>query len=257
MPAIVQHAAARQALTIIAQEAKDGRTLSYQDLAIALERSPKDARAMAQVCDLLDSAATLAHRPLMALWTVRNAAENINPKAWVRDALPGHEFSDVDEHAIRDALDRLAGMGNRKAWTYVHSVILQEETLARLEGREPPQATDSLNDLGSDEPRVIATAGRRYVRDHAVRAEVVRRSGGACEFCGGSSFKRADGTRYLECHHIIALSDDGEDRLTNVIALCPGHHREAHFGEMRAEMEQRMVIIVRDKELSARGPHRT
>lgn len=252
----VQHQMARHALPIIAEKAKAGGELTYTSLAVALGRSQKDARAVAQVCDLLDAAATLARRPLMALWTVRTAAGRINPHAWKKDALPGlrdalieearlHTFSDADENAIRSALGQLSGVGNRKAWRRVSEVVPQEEMLARLQGQ---RQMDTLNDLGTDEPPVITTNGRRYVRDPAVRAAVMQRAHGRCEFCGELGFKRADGSRYLECHHIIALSDDGQDRLTNVIALCPGHHREAHFGESSAEMEKRMVVIVREKE---------
>ena len=254
----VQHEAARRALTIIAAAAKAGTKLNYQDLAAALGRKRTGARAMAQVCDLLDAAATLACRPSMALWTVRNATGNINPQAWVRDGLPGlrelliaeaetHHFSDADESAIQVALGQLTGMGNRKAWIYVRSLIPQEQMLKRLEGREPSPENDSLNDLGSDEPPVIIATGRRYLRDAAVRAEVMKRASGNCEFCEEPGFRCSDGKRYLECHHIIALADDGKDRVTNVIALCPGHHREAHFGERREEMEKRMVVIVREK----------
>jgi hypothetical protein len=29
--------------------------------------------------------------------------------------------------------------------------------------------------------------------------------------------------------------------MTNVIALCPNHHREAHFGERRAALEREMI----------------
>ena len=262
--ASVQHKAAQEALIVIAKAAKARTTLNYQSLAPALGREPTHARAMAQGCDLLDSAATLARRPLMALWTVRNAAGNVNSKAWVANTLPGlrelliaeaeaHEFSDIDEGAIRDALGRLVGVGNRKAWVHMRDVIPQQEMLDRLEGREPSAETDSLNDLGTNEPPIIITAGRRYVRDAAVRAAVMVRAAGKCEFCKEPGFKRLDGGRYLECHHIIALSDNGEDRMTNVIALCPSHHREAHFGESSAEMEKEMVVIVREKEADPNG----
>lgn len=261
--ASVQHETARRALTIIAEEAAAGRQLTYRGLAVALGRSAKDARAVAQVCDLLDSAAALARRPLMALWTVRNAAGQINPQAWAKDTLPGlrdglieqaraHTFSDSDAAAIRNALDNLTGMGNRKAWIRVREVIPQEEMLARLQGRELQQ-TDSLNDLGTDEPPMIPSGGRSYARDPKVREAVIERAGGACEYCGRLGFKRPDGTRYLESHHIIALSNRGQDRMTNVIALCPGHHREAHFGEDSTEMERRMVDIVREKQAKPKG----
>jgi hypothetical protein len=32
--------------------------------------------------------------------------------------------------------------------------------------------------------------------------------------------------------------------MTNVIALCPGDHREAHFGERRAELEKAMILKI-------------
>jgi hypothetical protein len=254
-PAGVQHEAARQALPIIAKAARTGAKLTYQGLALAIGRPIKHARAVAQVCDLLDSASTLSHRPLMALWTVRSANGEINPDAWVKDALPelrdlliaeaeAHEFSEADEYAMRGALDDLLGMGNRKAWEHVRTCIPQAVMVARLKGEEPPPGLDSLNDLGNDQAPVIATVGRRYVRDQAVRDAVIRRAKGLCEFCHQPGFMKPDGTRYLECHHIIALAAQGEDRMTNVIALCPGHHREAHFGRDAAAMEAEMVRIV-------------
>jgi hypothetical protein len=259
-PAGVQHEAARQALPIIAKAARTGGKLTYQSLALAIGRPVKHARAVAQVCDLLDSASTLSHRPLMALWTVRSANGEINPDAWVKDALPElrdlliaeaevHEFSEADEYAMRGALDDLLGMGNRKAWEHVRTIIPQAVMAARLKGEEPPPpGLDSLNDLGTDQALVIATVGRRYVRDQAVRDAVMRRAKGTCEFCQQPGFMKADRTRYLECHHIIALAAQGEDRMTNVIALCPGHHREAHFGENSAAMEAEMVRIVAEKQ---------
>jgi hypothetical protein len=39
--------------------------------------------------------------------------------------------------------------------------------------------------------------------------------------------------------------------MTNVIALCPKHHREAHFGkrqvELEKEMRQKVMIILEGK----------
>lgn len=260
LPATTQHWVARQALPLIAKAAVAGTTLTYQGLATALDRPSGHARAMAQVCDLLDSAATLSHRPLMALWTVRNARGKVNKDAWTKNTIEGlrdellkqaerHQFTEADATAMFGALERLTGMGNRKAWKWVGKKIPQEEMLARLRGVEPPlQQLDSINDLGTDEPPVVLAAGRRYVRDQAVRDAVIKRAGGVCEFCKQPSFRKPDGSHYLEAHHIIALAAQGEDRMTNVIALCPGHHREAHFGEDASVMEERMVRIVEEKQ---------
>lgn len=46
---------------------------------------------------------------------------------------------------------------------------------------------------------------------------------------------------YIEAHHIIALSQQGEDTPQNVIALCPEHHREAHYGAEAEKLEQEFL----------------
>ncbi|MGX4803986.1 hypothetical protein [Bradyrhizobium guangdongense] len=42
---------------------------------------------------------------------------------------------------------------------------------------------------------------------------------------------------------ILALADEGADRMTNVIAICPGEHREVHFGERRDEKGEMIVKV--------------
>ena len=84
-----------------------------------------------------------------------------------------------------------------------------------------------------------------YARDPKVRDEVLRRAKGMCEFCGALGFIKPDGSRYLESHHIIALARDGADRMTNVIALCPNDHREAHFGTTSEQIETEMISRLR------------
>jgi 5-methylcytosine-specific restriction enzyme A len=75
--------------------------------------------------------------------------------------------------------------------------------------------------------------GQVYVRNPVVRQQALKRAGGKCEWCGEPGFQMADGSVFLETHHIRALSDGGPDVVTNVAALCPNHHREAHYGANR------------------------
>jgi hypothetical protein len=42
----------------------------------------------------------------------------------------------------------------------------------------------------------------------------LRRANGRCEFCGRLGFITPDGGRYLESRHVIALANDGKNRLT-------------------------------------------
>lgn len=104
---------------------------------------------------------------------------------------------------------------------------------------------DAINDIGWDVPdRAIVPGVIRYARNPKIREAVKRRAQGKCEYCGEEGFKTSDGTPYLECHHIIALAHDGADRMCNVIALCPNHHREVHHGQRSEELEQAMIEIV-------------
>jgi len=83
-----------------------------------------------------------------------------------------------------------------------------------------------------------------------VRQQVLRRSGGCCEWCGIAGFKTLAGAVYLETHHVIPLCEGGADTVANVIALCANDHRRAHFCEESVEM--RAILLLRLAELQAR-----
>ncbi|WP_444936244.1 HNH endonuclease [Microbulbifer sp. JMSA004] len=87
-------------------------------------------------------------------------------------------------------------------------------------------------------------ASNQYSRNPDVRRSVLERAKGYCEFCGAEGFKTLAGARYLETHHIVPLSELGEDSARNVIALCPNHHRQAHYGENRDLLREKCMIHV-------------
>jgi HNH endonuclease len=70
---------------------------------------------------------------------------------------------------------------------------------------------------------------KRYVRDPLVVEVVLANAKGFCAHCTLSApFLRMNGEPYLEAHHIIPLSEGGQDVVENVLALCPNCHRMAH-----------------------------
>lgn len=71
-----------------------------------------------------------------------------------------------------------------------------------------------------------------YIRNPYVVAEVLDRANGTCERCKSiAPFKRkSDDSPYLEVHHRVPLSENGDDTVENALALCPNCHRELHFG---------------------------
>lgn len=96
----------------------------------------------------------------------------------------------------------------------------------------------SASGVGSDSPERRLETRCVVNRNPMVRERALRRSLGFCEYCGIPGFKRSDGSIYLETHHIVPLGEDGADRIKNVIALCPNHHREAHHGANAVAMRK-------------------
>lgn len=96
----------------------------------------------------------------------------------------------------------------------------------------------------NNDPEYLKRMRGIYKRDAAIRRKVVKRSKGSCEYCDQQGFRKIDGQYFVEAHHIISLSDQGPDKLTNVIALCPNHHREAHFGKRWKKMQKEFKMIL-------------
>ena len=106
-----------------------------------------------------------------------------------------------------------------------------------------PSAIDDLGEppAGSDTPERVLRLTQGYRRDDGIRAFVLARAAGKCEYCGEVEFLMGNGAPYLETHHILSLAKQGPDTVHNVIALCAGHHREAHYGQDALRLEQEFL----------------
>ncbi len=110
-------------------------------------------------------------------------------------------------------------------------------------------ASTAINDIDQDsvgnaDPEYRKRMAGSYVRDPKVRDLVLTRAGGICESCKEPGFLKRDGTLYLETHHVISLSEQGPDKMHNVIALCANDHRRAHFGKDWAELQDDFLEIL-------------
>lgn len=126
------------------------------------------------------------------------------------------------------------------------STIIEDSLADNIQTDQPPQAEESV---GSEPPlpfvdqfsiesmgedvRKRTVESDVFVRSAEIRRLVLERAGGRCEYCGTEGFRTAAGKIYLETHHVVPLSESGPDTVTNVVAICPNHHREAHYGEQR------------------------
>jgi 5-methylcytosine-specific restriction protein A len=117
-------------------------------------------------------------------------------------------------------------------------------TLTR--GAEMENALDDLSvpPEGNSFPDRAKVVIQVIKRDNRVRIHAIKRAKGKCEYCNTQGFPTINGSFYLEAHHIIALCDSGRDTVDNVIALCPQHHRQAHYGADAESLEAQFVVIL-------------
>ncbi len=114
-----------------------------------------------------------------------------------------------------------------------HVSAYDEETgSAVLRRGAPVSVVDQFDmaEVGAGGPTRRHSEGYVFVRSPKVRLAVLRRSNGRCEYCNVEGFRTQAGVAYLETHHITSLADGGLDVVSNVVALCANHHREAHYG---------------------------
>lgn len=105
---------------------------------------------------------------------------------------------------------------------------------------------DMIKDLPEGAVVKHEVATTEYARSSEVRRRVLARAMGRCEWCNAQAFSMADGRSFLETHHVLPLSEGGPDNDGNVVALCPNHHREAHFGANASDMRRLLRKKLRD-----------
>jgi 5-methylcytosine-specific restriction protein A len=84
-----------------------------------------------------------------------------------------------------------------------------------------------------------------YERSGAVKAYVLARAGGICECCKQPArYSRADGSPYLESHHMHRISDGGPDHPNWVEGICPNCHRRIHHGKDGDQLNRELQAYV-------------
>jgi len=108
--------------------------------------------------------------------------------------------------------------------------LLPEE---RLEALLLAGDENAVARLLQDEPAGIAEERRRYLmtevarRDRGLVEQLRELYDGECQICAWAP-RRSYGTELCEAHHVRWLSRGGNDALTNLVLVCPNHHRAIH-----------------------------
>ena len=106
---------------------------------------------------------------------------------------------------------------------------LSEQSIDELMDAIKDTSNEELSRIVHSNSKKRLVTSSQYNRDPYVRLYALRRSKGFCDLCENEApFLKKDGTPYLEVHHIIPLSEGGEDSWNNVCSLCPNCHRKMH-----------------------------
>ncbi|MCK9338244.1 MAG: HNH endonuclease [Arcobacteraceae bacterium] len=98
------------------------------------------------------------------------------------------------------------------------------------------QKVQTLNTIPTQVQREINI----YLRNNALRALVKARANYSCEMpdCDYIAFEKENGEKYIEVHHLIPLSEGGEDSISNTVALCPTCHRKIHYSQNKGQLKE-------------------
>lgn len=266
----VQHRDAAKLLHMIRRQGDRHPLLTYETAALALGRPAAHARAVAQMCDLLDAAAALAGIPALAMVKVRSKGGVINEKAW-RGEHPreliisrslGHVFTDQDYLDIEQALRRLQGLGNAAAWAEVRRRLGPAELFFRLTGSAAPSAprrpqASLPNEIveetvfeGAKKTIVVNV----YERDASARRKCIAYWGCTCMICGFDFAARYGelGAGFIHVHHLTPLAEIGAqyelNPVTDLRPVCPNCHAMLHAGDDTLGIEALREIMIRAQE---------
>ncbi len=103
---------------------------------------------------------------------------------------------------------------------------------------------EKVAEISNEEPERREYLIETYARNRGWVAEAKNRFGVycMCENCQ-NTFIKLDGQPYIEVHHIVALSDGGEDSLWNLAVLCAHHHRMAHFADKKTQLDLKDALL--------------
>lgn len=105
-----------------------------------------------------------------------------------------------------------------------------EKEIEESERLSSEQRLELINsNIGKPSKREVVSSA--FIRCPHIVVETKKRANGVCEKCNKvAPFVGKNNEPYLEVHHLIYLSQDGIDELSNTLALCPNCHREMHSG---------------------------
>lgn len=171
----------------------------------------------------------------------RHGGNQLTPFNWVK--LPVKELCKVSNQMIIGLVVDIekGGVVEYVSLIQMEPVICKTEEELILKTEELKKTLGNKLPKGLKVPKKTSKSSTIYCRDAAVRAYILLNSNGICELCDKEApFRDKNGDPYLEIHHILPLSCNGSDTITNTVALCPNCHRSIHFSNEKLKLQENL-----------------
>ncbi|MER9841765.1 HNH endonuclease [Mesorhizobium australicum] len=142
---------------------------------------------------------------------------------------------------VQWSLDDLTGAltaGDIPGLEFAISAALSRASLSAVPTAGSVRVQAVLSRYESASPTIQQRVSR-YIERGPIGDLVKAANGHRCQVCigmgaNGVGFRKPDGIPYVEAHHVLQVSSGaaGVLRAENVMTLCPGHHRELHYGAL-------------------------
>lgn len=121
----------------------------------------------------------------------------------------------------------------------------QEELEQFYKKKSKEEIRNELKNLKESAAIEIIVNNKRYKRDNKTVAQIKILRDFKCQICETFILKK-DGSRYVEGAHIIEKHKKGSEIPSNIILLCPNHHKEFDLGNklIKEHSESKLIFIL-------------
>lgn len=119
--------------------------------------------------------------------------------------------------------------------------IEQEEIALTFQSKSKEEIIEELRNSTSIEPTIIIINGKAYKRDNKLIAQIKFVRDYKCQICS-SYILKANGKKYIEAAHITPKALRGSEQPSNIILLCPNHHKEFDMGKREILLHNEIQI---------------
>lgn len=110
--------------------------------------------------------------------------------------------------------------------------------IIRQENKSKQSIIKELKNLKETDPEQIVINSKSFKRDNKTIIQIKYIREFKCQICG-TAIKKKDGSHYVEAAHIKPKHQKGRETPSNIIILCPNHHKEFDIGKR--------IIITQDE----------